>query len=72
MEHFPGNPYVMKQAMPNEQAAVFATMTLTYEQRTANLIAALNALYPTASGWAEEREDLCERIAQRLGLEYRP
>ena len=67
----PGNPYDRPGAHEAHQGQFNALMTMAYEQRTANLIAALDALYPKASGWAEEREDLREQIAQRLGLEYR-
>ncbi|MFL0579570.1 hypothetical protein [Dietzia sp. 179-F 9C3 NHS] len=58
--HLPGNPY--GSVTPNFASTTDAVFALTYEQRTANLIAFLSA-DPTGP-----RQEVHEQIMQRLGL----
>ena len=55
----PGNPYADRMPATPAAAVSNALMALTYEQRTANLIAMMRETY--------DRAALHEKIADRLG-----
>lgn len=75
MSHnFPGNPYAGREPRTETDGIMSALDTLSYEQRTANLIAylervdaSLSEAIPTAD-LPNIRRDVHEEIAARLGL----
>ena len=69
-EHFDRAKSRLHNGTHNEvaRAQAEATLALAYEQRTANLIALLDAGYSTAKVAGVNYEDVADLIKERLGL----
>ena len=71
MSHnFPGNPYAGREPRTEADGIMSALDTLSFEQRTANLIAVATALYPDGSHLSTRVVDgVHAEIMRRLGID---
>jgi hypothetical protein len=63
-----GPTYVDPNTLGLSIASTEATLALAYEQRTANLIALLDAGYSTAKVAGVDYTEVADQIKERLGL----